>query len=132
MSPIAGSAQLPEMFGAVVSVTAFKTRRGCPFDRQRYSVRPRCGRLEPRRKSLLPFRPCNPGGPRVDQLLSCLSSPRGVWRLQAVWCRPGDSQDDARSLSADEKHAGELQPEETRLLLIHDRSPAGYSPPDSF
>ncbi len=58
-----------------------------------------------------------PGRPRLDQLLSRLPRPCGVRRLQAVGHRPGDSQDDARPLPADQEHAGQLQPEEARLFL---------------
>jgi hypothetical protein len=36
------------------------------------------------------------------------------------------------SLSADQRHAGELQPEEARLLLMSDRRSGGLLPPDSF
>jgi hypothetical protein len=47
-----------------------------------------------------------------------LSCTRGVWRIQAIGHRPRNSQDDARPLPADEEHAGQLQPQEARLLLI--------------
>ena len=44
--------------------------------------------------------------------------PCRVRRLQAVRHRPRDPQDDARPLPADQEPAGQLQPEEARLLLI--------------
>ena len=47
-----------------------------------------------------------------------LSGARGVRRLQAVGHRPREPQDDARPLSADEKHARQLQPEGAWLLLM--------------
>src|SRR6202044_3867085 len=84
--------------------------------------------LEPRRQSLLPVRPRDPGRPRVDQLLSRLSGACGVRRLQAIGRWPRKPQDDARSLSADQEHAGQLQPEEARLLLIGRRRWGASSP----
>ena len=42
---------------------------------------------------------------------------RGVRRVQAVGHRAGEPQDDAGPLPADQEHAGQLQPEEARLLL---------------
>ncbi len=60
----------------------------------------------------------DPGRPRVDQLLPPVSGARCVRRLQAVRHRPRESQDDARPLSADEEHAGELRSEADGLLLI--------------
>ncbi len=93
-------------------------RRGGALDRQRHALRPRRRRLEPRRQPLLPLRPRDPGRPGVDQLLPRLSGACGVRRLQAIGHRPREPQDDARSLPADQEHAGQLQPEEARLLLI--------------
>ncbi|MGY4603371.1 aldehyde dehydrogenase [Bradyrhizobium sp. USDA 4474] len=92
-------------------------RRGGARDRQRHAIRPRRRRLEPRRQSLLSLRPSDPGRPGLDQLLSCLSRPCRLRRLQAVGYRSRDPQDDARPLSADQESAGQLQPEEARLLL---------------
>ncbi len=46
-----------------------------------------------------------------------LSGACGVRRLQAIRHRARESQDDARPLSADQKPAGQLQPEAARLLL---------------
>ena len=42
---------------------------------------------------------------------------RGVRRLQAVGHRPREPQDDARPLSADQEHAGQLLPQGAGLLL---------------
>ena len=67
-------------------------------------------------------------GPGLDQLLPRLSGARGLRRLQAVRHRPREPQDDARPLPADQEHAGQLQPEEARLLLIH-RSWGGLARP---
>ena len=106
-----------EIFGPVVSVTTFKDDDEALRHRQRHALRPRRRRLEPRRQPLLPLRPRHPGRPRLDQLLPRLSGPCGLRRLQAVRHRPREPQDDARPLPADQEHAGQLQPEEARLLL---------------
>ena len=92
-------------------------RRGAR-DRQRHALRPRRRYLEPRCEPALPLRPRHPGGTRLDQLLPRLSGARRLRRLQAIGCRPGDPQDDAGPLPADQEPAGQLQPEEARLLLI--------------
>ena len=92
------------------------TRRRC--DRQRHALRPRRRYLEPGCEPALPFRPRHPGRPGLDQLLPCLSGARRLRRLQAIGCRPREPQDDAGSLPADQELAGQLQPEEARLLLI--------------
>ncbi len=52
-----------------------------------------------------------------DELLPPLSVACGLRWLQEIRHRPRESQDDARPLSADEKPAGELQPEGAGLLL---------------
>ena len=107
-----------EIFGPVVSVTTFKdddealsiandTLYGLGAGIWTRDAQPR-----------LPLRPRHPGRPRLDQLLPRLSGACGVRRLQAVRHRPREPQDDARPLSADQEHAGQLQPEEARLLLI--------------
>ena len=87
---------------------------------QRHALRSRRGALDPRRRACLPDGPRDQGGSRLDQLLPSLSGPRGVRRIQAVGHRAREPQDDARPLPADQKHAGELQPEEARLLLRRD------------
>src|SRR5690606_23624773 len=55
-------------------------------------------------------------------LLPRLPGARGLWRLQAVGHRPRKPPDDAASLPADQEPAGQLQPEEARLLLIRSRT----------
>ena len=117
-----------EIFGPVVSVTTFKDDDEALDDRQRHALRPRRRRVEPRRQPLLPLRPRHPGRPGVDQLLPRLSRARGVRRLQAVRRRPRDPQDDARPLPADQEHAGQLQPEDARLLLSAKQSQWGGPP----
>ena len=91
-------------------------RRGAR-DRQRHALWPRRRYLEPGREPAVPLRPRHPGGPRLDQLLPCLSGARRLRRLQAIGCRPRNPQDDARPLPADQEPPGQLQPEEARLLL---------------
>ena len=83
-------------------------RRRSARDRQRYALRSGRRRLDARRHARLSLRPPNPGGPRVDQLLSRVSGACGVRRLQAIGHRPRKSQDDARPLSADEEPARQL------------------------
>ena len=46
-----------------------------------------------------------------------VSGPRSLRRIQAVRHGPGEPQDDAGSLPADQEHAGQLQPQEAGLLL---------------
>src|SRR5690606_27081767 len=53
----------------------------------------------------------------MDQLLSCVSRPCRLRRIQAIGHRPRNPQDDAVPLSADEKPARQLQPESPWLLL---------------
>src|SRR5690606_7621711 len=74
--------------------------------------------LEPRGQYLLSLWPRDQGGPGLDELLSRLPGPCGLWRLQAVGHRARNPQDDAGPLSADQEHAGQLQPQETGLLLM--------------
>ena len=92
-------------------------RRGAR-DRQRHALWPRLRRLDAQRQPRLSHGPRHPGRPRLDQLLPPLSGARRVRRLQAVGHRPREPQDDARPLSADQEHAGQLQPEGARLLLM--------------
>ena len=66
-------------------------------------------------------------GPGLDQLLPRLPGACGLRRLQAVGHRPREPQDDARPLPADQEHAGQLQPEEARLLLT--KIKGGAAPP---
>ena len=106
-----------EIFGPVVSVTKFKNPGRRARDRQRHALRARRRPLEPRREHLLPHGPRDQGGAGVDQLLSPVSGARRVRRVQAVGHRPRESPHDARPLPADQEHAGQLQPEEARLLL---------------
>ncbi len=77
------------------------------------------GRLVPRHQHGLPGRAGDPGRPGLDELLPRLPRARGVRRLQALRHRPGEPQDDARPLPADQEPAGQLQPLEARLLLSH-------------
>jgi acyl-CoA reductase-like NAD-dependent aldehyde dehydrogenase len=53
-----------------------------------------------------------------DTLYGLGAGARGLRRLQAVRPRARDPQDDARPLSADEEHAGKLQPKGPRFFLI--------------
>ena len=99
-------------------------RGGGARDRQRHPLRPRRRRVDPRRQPLLPLRPRHPGRAGVGQLLPRLSGARGVRRLQAVWRRPRDPQDDARPLPADQEHAGQLQRQGARVLLAFGRREA--------
>ena len=107
-----------EIFGPVVSVTTFKT------DEEALSIANDtlyglgAGVWSRDANRCYRFGRAHPGRPRVDQLLPRLSGARGVRRLQAVRHRPREPQDDARPLPADQEHAGQLQPEEARLLLI--------------
>ena len=59
-------------------------------------------------------------GPGVGQLLPRLSRARRVRWIQAVRHRPGEPQDDARPLSADQELAGVVFAEGARLLLMRD------------
>ena len=61
--------------------------------------------------------PRHPGRPGVDEQLPRLPGARGVRRLQAVRHRPGEPQDDARPLPADQEPAGQLLAERAGLLL---------------
>src|SRR6202008_1858502 len=54
----------------------------------------------------------------VGQLLPRLSRACGVRRLQAVRYRPGEPQDDARPLPADQEPDGVVLPEGAGFLLI--------------
>ena len=102
-------------------------RRRCAGDRQRHALRAGRGSVEPRRQPLLSAGARHPGRTRVDQLLSRLSGPRGIRRIQAVRHWPRDAQHDARPLSADQESAGELQPQEARLLLAAMGTPSRTS-----
>jgi aldehyde dehydrogenase len=79
------------------------------LDRQRHPLRAGCRGVEPRRQYRLSGRARYPGRPGVDQLLPRLPRARGVRRLQAVGHRPGEPQDDARPLPADQEPARLLQ-----------------------
>src|SRR3984893_17963082 len=56
----------------------------------------------------------------MDELLSRLSCPRRFRRLQGIGFRPRDPQNDARPLSGDEEHPGQLFQQGTRVLLRRD------------
>ena len=104
-----------EIFGPVVSVTTFKNEADALeiANDTLYGLRRRP--VDAGCESRSPSRPRYSGGTRVGQLLPRLSRARRIWRLQAIWHRPRNAQHDARSLSADQEHAGQLQPEEARL-----------------
>ena len=87
---------------------ALRRRGGGALDRQRHAVRARRRRVDAGHQPRLQFRPRDPGGTGVDQLLPPLPGARGVRRLQEVGHRARDAQDDARPLSADQERAGEL------------------------
>jgi aldehyde dehydrogenase len=67
---------------------------------QRYSLRFRCRSLDSRHQHRLPHGSRRSSRPRVDKLLSPLSGPRSIRRLQIIWYRPRKSQNDVRSLPA--------------------------------
>ena len=97
-----------EIFGPVVAVASFKDYDDAIVNRQRHPLRPGRGGVEPRRQHRLPCGPRHPGRPGLGQLLPRLPRARGVRRLQAVRYRPGEPQDDARPLPADQEPDGVL------------------------
>ena len=106
-----------EIFGPVVSVTTFKDEDEALAHRQRHALWARRRRLDPQRQPRLSLRPGHSGRPRLDQLLPRLSGARRLRRLQGVRHRPREPQDDARPLSADQEHPGQLRHQGSRLLL---------------
>src|SRR5688572_2793451 len=74
--------------------------------------------MDPRRQHGLPRGAGDPGRPGVDELLPHLSRGGGLRGLQGLRHRPGEPQDDARPLPADQEPAGQLRPEQARLVLI--------------
>ena len=107
-----------EIFGPVVSVTTFKDDDEALAIANDTLYGLGAGIWSRDANRLYRFGRAHPGRPRLDQLLPRLSGARGLRRLQAVGHRPREPQDDARPLPADQEHAGQLQPEEARLLLI--------------
>ena len=119
-----------EIFGPVVSVTTFKNEADALEIANDTLYGLGAGLWSRDVEPLLSPRARHPGRPRVDQLLPRLSGACGLWRIQAIGHRARDAQHDARPLSADQEPAGELQPEEARLLLdseagMPDRDPLG-------
>lgn len=123
-----------EIFGPVVSVTSFDD-----FDDAikiandtLYGLEVR--RVDARHQHRLSRGPRDPGGPGVDELLPRLPRARGVRRLQAVRHRPGDAQDDAGALPADEEPPGVVLAEEAGLLLdAREKAPdLGFHPSGAF
>merc|ERR1712113_456747 len=66
----------------------------------------------------------------MGELLPCLPSPCSLRRLQEVWLRARDPQDDAQPLQANQEHAHLLQPQQARLLLTG--RVQFYEPSDPF
>ncbi|CAM5458928.1 NAD/NADP-dependent betaine aldehyde dehydrogenase [Streptomyces cyaneofuscatus] len=81
-------------------------------------ARGRC--MEPRHQHRVPGGPRDQGGPGLDELLPRVSGPRCVRRLQGVPHRPGEPQDDAGALPADEEPSG--------VVLAHARALLQSSP----
>jgi hypothetical protein len=107
-----------EIFGPVVSVTTFKDDAEALAIANDTLYGLGAGIWSRDASRLYRFGRAIQAGPGLDQLLPCLSGARRLRRLQAIGCRPRDPQDDAGSLPADQELAGQLQPEEARLLLI--------------
>mmetsp|Transcript_4939 Transcript_4939/g.14452 ORF Transcript_4939/g.14452 Transcript_4939/m.14452 type:complete len:445 (-) Transcript_4939:979-2313(-) len=85
--------------------------------RQRHHLRPRRGRVDPRRPPDVHGAARHPGGPRLGQLLPRLPGARPVRRLQEVGLRLRDAQDDAGPLPPDQEHAHLARQEQAGLLL---------------
>ncbi len=107
-----------EIFGPVVSVTTFKDDAEALAIANDTLYGLGAGVWSRDINAGLPLRPRHPGRAGLDQLLPRLSGACGLRRLQAVRHRAREPQDDARPLPADQEHAGQLQPEEARVLLI--------------
>ena len=139
---------LRELLAAITSSPpCSRATTGCAFSRRRSSGRSFRSRLprptkrrsrSPMTRSTASARACgaatstdatawprDPGGPGLDQLLPRLSGACSLRWVQAVRDRAREAQDDARPLSADQEHAGQLQPEEARLLLTGCRHDGG-------
>src|SRR5690606_22197766 len=80
--------------------------------------------LEPGYQRGVPHGPRYSGRPGLDQLLSCLSGPRRLWRLQEIRYRPGNPQDDPGSLPTDQEPSGQLRRKPAWLLLKPTDKPA--------
>ncbi len=92
-----------EIFGPVCLGHDLQDRGRGDRNRQRYALWAGRRPLDPRRQPGVPARQGNPGGTRMGELLPPLPGARGVRRLQALRHRSGESQDDARPLSAGQR-----------------------------
>jgi aldehyde dehydrogenase len=102
--------------------------RRCDQYRQRYRLRSWRRRVVAQCQQPLSRRPRHPGRPGVDQLLSCLSGPRRLRRLQGIGVWPRDAQADHGALPADQEPAGELQHQCPGSVLIFHRPPWSVAP----
>ena len=114
-----------EIFGPVVSVTRFADYDDAMKIANDTLYGLGAGVWSPRRQHGLPGRAGHPGRPGVGEQLPRLPGARGVRRLQAVRHRPGEPQDDARPLPADQEPAGQLLAERAGLLLMSRGGRAG-------
>lgn len=127
-----------EIFGPVVAVASFTDFDDAITTANDTLYGLGAGCVDPRHQHGLPGGPRHQGGPGLDELLPRLSRARGVRRLQGVGHRPGEPQDDAGALPADEEPSGVVLAEEAGLLLGTpkgrpcDRCGAGPSSPAPY
>ena len=96
-----------EIFGPVASVTRFTDYDDAMKIANDTLYGLGAGVWSREREHRLPRRARHPGRPGVGEQLPHLPGARGVRRVQAVRHRPGEPQDDARPLPADQEPAGQ-------------------------